>query len=152
MKSILAFVFALGALVPTAAFAADSSKIKEKAAETTAAVGDYVKDNQDEFEKHMQADVDGLKAQIEVLRAKAMHSSGAVQDKLDKQIADLDVKRMILNKRLGDSAKNSGKAWTEVKSGLSKAFDDLKSSFAKAKETAAGVPDAVPAPAPAVKK
>ena len=125
-------------IFPLLSAAADTSKVKEKASETTEAVGELAKETRDDFKKSVESDLAKLKTEIDILKNKASKASGAAQDSLDRQIADLDVKREKLKKRLNETSKATGAAWTEMKTGISKALDELKVGFGKAKATASG--------------
>lgn len=136
--ALLAFV------TPGIVLAADASKVKEKASETASAAGEYAKDTRDDFKKGVESDLEKLQNEINELKQKATQASGAVQDSLDRQIAELDVKKMKLRKKLDEASKTTNAAWGEMRAGISKALDELKVGFNKAKNTASGTEPATP--------
>lgn len=119
--------------------AADSTKMKKKVSETAAAVGEYANDTKDDFKKEMNEDLAEIQTEMERLKKRAETATGAAQDSLKRQIANLESKRVEFKKKLDESAKKtgetSGEAWTQVKSGMKKAMAELKEGFAKAKAT-----------------
>ena len=139
-KLVLMAMLPIVLLMSARVLAADASKVKQKAHETADAAGDYANQTKEDFQKNMQAQLDAMTVQMRALKAKAAKASGHVQDSLDEQIADLDVQRMKIKRKLGDTSKSTGAAWEEMKSGITKAMDDLKTGYNKAKETASGEP------------
>lgn len=130
----LVFVFSEGR-------AADGSKVKTKASETAEAVGDYAVENKDDFKKQMSEDLAEVQAQMERLKKRAEAASGAAQDSIKRQMTDLESKRVVLKKKLDETAQSSGEAWTQVKSGMKKAMDEIKEGFKKVRATISDEPE-----------
>jgi Skp family chaperone for outer membrane proteins len=137
-NSLKATLAVLVLTLPAVSRAADASKVKEKASETATAAGDYAKETREDFKKGVEGDLAKLQTEINELKKKATEASGAAQDSLDRQIAELDVKKMKLRKKLDEATKTTSAAWIEMRAGISKALDELKVGFNKAKDTASG--------------
>ena len=121
-------------LLSTAAQAASTDKIQEKASETAQATGDWAHQTKEDFKKQMQKNLDELQVQISEMKKEASHQTGRAKTEINRQIATLQGQRDDLQKRVKKTGNSSDRAWEKVKSGLGAAMEDLKKGFAQAKK------------------
>lgn len=125
--SILTLIFSNQSLATT------KEDIKQKATETVSTVADYSKEQKEEFQKDMEAKLSDLGAEISQLKSTVSETSGEAKKDLNEKIAALEAKQSEVKKDLAKLKKSSGKAWSEMKTGVSKAWDALSDSYKKAK-------------------
>ena len=102
-----------------------------QAADSTAA---YAEQEKDKYVRKTRAEVDELGAEIDRLGVKARAARDDVKAKLDKDIAALDGKRDVAERKLDDLKSANAGAWKHLKAGMDNALADLKRSFEKARK------------------
>lgn len=115
------------------AFASKKEEVKQKTAEAAAAVVDYSKEQKEQFQKEMEDNLAAINKEIAELKSHVSDVSGEAQKELNEKITALESKQSELSQRLAKLKKSSGKAWSEMKSGVTKAWDALSGSYKKAK-------------------
>ncbi|HEX7675560.1 MAG TPA: hypothetical protein VF412_15395 [Bdellovibrio sp.] len=131
MKSVLSVIIALS--FSSHSFATTKEEVKQKTADAAVAAADYSKEQKEQFQKDMEGKLADLKNEIADLKKQASEKSGAAQKEMKAQIANLEKKQSEMKKDLAKLEKSSGKAWTEMKVGMNKAWDTLSDSYTKAK-------------------
>jgi uncharacterized protein YukE len=101
---------------------ATTEEISQKAGETA-----------DAFKKTMNEKLATLKTQIDKLEKDAKSSSGKAKVSVDDQLKSLEARRGTLKKQLDETGGQTGRAWTQVKDGMSRAMKDLESGYRNAK-------------------
>ncbi len=77
------------------------------------------------YQQKMQAELDQLKARIDLMRAKAAEAGADTRIELEKTLSGLDDRREKMEGRL-DALKDAGEdAWDDVKKGVADAWDEL---------------------------
>lgn len=130
MKFIIlaAFAFTCGF-----AYATTSEEVSTKTKEAAAAAADYTKEQKDQFQKDMEAKLADIKKEIAELSEKAAKKTGETKNEMRAQVKALETRQEVLKKDLAKLKKSSGNAWVEMKTGVSKAWDNLTESYDKAK-------------------
>lgn len=113
--------------------ATTKEEVKEKTVEAAEAVADYSKDQKEQFQKEMETKLGDLNAEIKELKANASQVSGEAKKEMKEKIGALEAKQAEMKKDLAKLKKSSGKAWVEMKRGVSNAWDSLSDSYKKAK-------------------
>lgn len=131
MKFLILSVITLSFALP--AFASKKEEVKQKTAEAASAVVDYSKEQKEQFQKEMEDNLAAINTEIVELKSHVSEASGDAKKELNEKIAALESKQAELSKNLAKLKKSSGKAWTEMKTGVSKAWDVLSDSYKKAK-------------------
>lgn len=103
-------------------------EVKVNITEKSAKADDKQKELQDWTKEQMTA----INASIEKLQDKAKDAKDDAKVKLDKEIAELKVKRDELNTKLEGAAKTSAEAWDDFAKGVRKAASELRDATSKA--------------------
>ena len=85
-----------------------------------------------EFVKRAQAELDQLDKQMADLQAQATKANAKTRKQIDKSIAELEPRRKTAEQRLNQLKSSSGKAWTDLKDGVTAAIDDLSAACSSA--------------------
>jgi hypothetical protein len=110
----------------------DKVKIETKA--DAQDMKDYAYAQRAEFVATMQAQLDALNKDIDVLSAKIENSSDAVKADAKPKLQALRDQAAVLNKQL-DEAKNATEStWDTVKASTRKAYNSLKDDFQQARQ------------------
>ncbi|MBY0316943.1 MAG: apolipoprotein A1/A4/E family protein [Bdellovibrionales bacterium] len=88
----------------------------------------------DAVQKDLQDSMDLISKDIEALKAKVATSSGNAKASLEEKIHALDSKKQDLNAQLSKLKSTSGKAWQDMKDGMSKSIQELRLAYEKAKK------------------
>ncbi|MEN0060166.1 MAG: hypothetical protein AAGB31_15110 [Bdellovibrio sp.] len=120
-------------LASLTAGATSKEEVQEKTAVAAQAASDYTKEQKEQFQKDMEENLRSLKSEIAELKKSASEKSGVVQAEMKEKIQALEKKQEAVKKDLAHLKKSSGKAWIELKSGVSRAWDSLSESYQKAK-------------------
>jgi Skp family chaperone for outer membrane proteins len=153
MKTKLAVTFlAVAAFVVGCQPAADKSsaeinlnaateKVETKARETVeatkelaAAKKEYAYAQRAEFVTEKQAELAAINRDLETLTAKVEASSDAMKGEAKPRLQALRDQSAVLNKQLAEAGNATESTWDSVKSTSSKAYDDLKDGFTKARQ------------------
>ena len=85
-----------------------------------------------EFVKRAQAELDQLDKQMADLQAQATKANAKTRKQIDKSIADLEPRRKTAERRLDQLKSSSGKAWADLKDGVTAAINDLSAACGSA--------------------
>lgn len=105
---------------------ADAEKVKAKTKEAVDATKEYSFEKKAEFETKIREEMTELDKKIDGLSHKAKSES-------NDQLAKIRARRAELENKLSGVSKSSSEAWTEVKSGVVSALQNLEASLKKAK-------------------
>ncbi len=131
MKAILIALLTLS--FSFSSFATTKEEVQQKTADAASAAADYSKEQKEQFQKDMDTKLADLKAEIADLKKQASEKTGEAKKEMNTQIANLERKQKEMKKDLAKLGKSSGKVWSEMKTGMSKAWDSLSDSYEKAK-------------------
>jgi len=81
-----------------------------------------------ELRRNIQAELTALEPEIEALKAKA----GKAEADAKKLINELKARRKVLKEKLSELKHASGGAWEDVKSGATRAWDELRPALQSA--------------------
>lgn len=81
-----------------------------------------------------QKEVNELSIDIDMLATKAQTARDRAKAKFDKEIKLLGEKRVTAEQKLSELQSANAGAWTQLKSGMDSATEDLKRAFVKAKK------------------
>ncbi len=84
------------------------------------------------YRQKKQAQLDGWKADLEKLKAKASGASADVQLEINQKIHSLEQKIDKSREKLTELAKSSEDSWESIKAGVESAWDSLKSAVNEA--------------------
>lgn len=101
-------------------------KVKVKASETIDATKEYTFEKKEEFTAAIRKELSEVDEKLKELQGKA-------NAKGEESLEKVKARRAELSKKLDEVSNATEGAWTEVKSGVSSALQDLKSAFQKAK-------------------
>lgn len=122
-------------LVGSVVYATDKAQVvKQKASETVDAAGEYTKEQKEAIQKTYDEKMKAISEEIADLKKDAQTATGKAKDELDKEIKYLEKKQKSLQKDMARWKESSGKAWDEMKAGMSAAMDKLTESYQKAKK------------------
>ncbi len=107
--------------------------VGNKASEAAAAAVSYTQEQKEEFQKSMEQKLEELNTQISDLKEASAKKGTQARKETQKTIAALEAKKETMKKDLAQLKTRTGKAWGEMKSGMSQAWDSLKESYDKAK-------------------
>ncbi len=114
--------------------ATTSADVKQKSKEALETAADYSKEQKEQVQKNMEKSLNSLKEEIAELKVKAANKVGEAKETSDEQIEALQARQKELSKKLTEFKNSSGKAWTEMKNGMSAAIKKLSESYDKAKK------------------
>lgn len=89
-------------------------------------------EDKDLYREKFEAKLRELKAQIEVLEARADQLKAESKLELKQQIQSLRQQRDAIGKKLEQLQQSSGEAWKDLKTGLESAAAELKGALGKA--------------------
>lgn len=127
---LIALSFASPVLAKTETTATD---VKNKTVEAAETAADYSVEQKEAFQKSMEQNIDKLSAEIATLKASASQKTGAAKSDMKEKIEALEKKQVKLQQDFRKMKQSSGRAWTEMKSGVSSAWDKVSESYKKAK-------------------
>ena len=131
--NLVKLILGLG-LIASIVYAADKgAEVKQKAGETIDAAKEYSKEQKEEIQKGIENNLNKMSEEIADLKRQAKKVTGSANAEMKAQITNLESKQANLNADLARLKKSSGKAWGELKSGMSTAMDKLSQSYKKAK-------------------
>lgn len=127
-------LLALG-LVGSIVYATDKAQVvKQKASETVQAASEYTKEQKEEIQKSAEEKLNAISTEISDLKKDAKAATGKAKEEIDQEIKYLEKKQKSLKSDLARWKASSGKAWNEMKSGMSAAIDKLAESYQRAKK------------------
>jgi len=89
-------------------------------------------ENKDLYREKFEANLKELKAQIDVLEARADKVKAELKLDFKQQIKSLRQKRDSIANKLDQLKQSSGEAWKDLKNGLESATEELKGALGKA--------------------
>lgn len=92
----------------------------------------YTEQETAELRQQVKTKLAEMDVEIDRMKAKAAEMSGEAKVRMDEKLKDLSAERAKVEAKLEELGSASGKAWTEVKSGLDQSWTNMKSSFQKA--------------------
>lgn len=110
-----------------------SEDVKKESKEAYQTAVDYSKQQKEEILKQMQAKLDSYKEDIEKLKIKTELMSESLKADFNRRLEDLQVKQEAAQEKLSELKSSSGKAWGEIKEGLSQAMLDLEQAYVDAR-------------------
>ena len=81
-----------------------------------------------EFARRAQAELDQLDKQMADLQAQATKANAKTRKQIDKSIAELEPRRETAVRRLDKLKSSGGKAWADLKDGVTAAINDLRAA------------------------
>jgi chromosome segregation ATPase len=82
-----------------------------------------------DYIKQIQNTLDDVSKDIDKLKEKAQSATGDARAKIDSTIATLKAQQETATKKLQELRSSTGAAWGEMKTGMSKAADDLRKAY-----------------------
>jgi len=94
--------------------------------------GETASQQRNQFQEKTQAKLRKLDQEIEALNAKAAKQGKEVRKDLDRQMAELERKRQVLQQQLEKFKNSSQEAWRDMKPGIDAAMKDLELAYKRA--------------------
>lgn len=132
MKEMILLVAAL--MIPAASFATTAEDVKQKTSEAATTASNYTKEQKDKYQAEMKTKLDHMKQDLAQMKKDAAKKSAAAKQDMQQEISKLEKKQNDMKQSLAKLEKSSGKAWDEMKDGMSKSWDDLSTSYESAKQ------------------
>ena len=107
--------------------------VKKETKEALEAAKELTVQQKEEFQQKMRGELDRMQTEIDRLVFKANQAKKETRAELNKVIGELQKKKDATAKKLQDLESASGKAWSDLKSGLNTSMEELEKSYAKAK-------------------
>ncbi len=141
MKTILGLVVIVGLVIGFQSFAetaaektkTSADKVKKETVEAVDAATTYAGEKKEEFSARMKSNIDEMDREIESLKKESETKSVEVREATKKKIREVQAKRDELNKKYEALEKSTGRAWTRMKSGMEKAWGEVRSAYSEAK-------------------
>jgi DNA repair exonuclease SbcCD ATPase subunit len=132
-----AFVsLAVLAAAPNSSLAGDqpvgADKVAKEAQEALEAAKEYTAQQKEAFQRKAHEELVAIQKQIIALQGKVGEASAATRAELQKSLAELERKKDAAKDRLDELRAATDAKWTELKSGVNAAIDELKESYRKA--------------------
>ncbi len=90
--------------------------------------------DKDAYKKKMEAQLEIWQAEIDRLKAKAKEKSADSEIEYNEQIDEITEKKQATENRLAEMKDASTDSWSDLKSGLQEAADDLNYAIESAKK------------------
>jgi uncharacterized protein (DUF3084 family) len=134
---------------------AQETEAKEQQKSPADTIRDYSVERRTEAVAAATRATDELDRQLERLQTQMSEGwsrmSAATRQRSQETMADLRMRRSALAEWVGGMKHGSSAAWTEVKTGFGKSYDELESALRRARAELRRAPAEQPAPAPAKK-
>jgi hypothetical protein len=114
--------------------ATTAEDVKQKSKDAASAAANYTVEQKEMAQKEMEKSLTSLKKQIVELKAEASKKTDSANAQARQQIAQLEKKQKELSTKMEKLKKSSGKAWDDMKAGMSEAIKKLSDAYDKAKE------------------
>lgn len=125
--------FALLALPVQAAEAPTATeRLTKEAREAIDATKSYTAQQKEAFQRKAQEELTALQKQISVLQSRVGEASAATRADLQASIADLEKKKEGAKKKMEELRSATDAKWGDVKTGVSRALDDVQAAYHKA--------------------
>jgi predicted RNase H-like nuclease (RuvC/YqgF family) len=80
------------------------------------------------------ARIEQWEAELDKLKARAAEATADARLKLQREIGDLQAKTADQRRKLDEIRHAGGEAWTDLRTGFERAWDDVQSAWARLKE------------------
>ena len=107
--------------------------VKKETKEALEAAKELTVQQKEEFQQKMRGELDRMQTEIDRLVFKANQAKKETRAELNKVIGEVQKKKDATAKKLQDLESASGKAWSDLKSGLNTSMEELEKSYARAK-------------------
>jgi len=91
-----------------------------------------MKKDKDLYQQKKQAQLDGWKAEIDKLKARASGASADIQLELNRHIKELEARIKENKAKLSELARTGEDAWDSVKENVESSWDSMKSRLSEA--------------------
>ena len=98
----------------------------------TETAADYSQQTKEEFQKKLEAQLQGLDAEIAKLREKGGKLKDEAKTNWDQKMADLETKRDAARTKLAEVGSASAEAWKDFQKGAQSAWDELEKASKEA--------------------
>jgi len=112
----------------------DTKDLAEDIEQKTANAAVKIDESREEFAARMQARSRELDSEIDVLQQKIERQGKKADQKVQRELDELRVKRDNLNQKITQLGRSSGNAWQDMKTGISSAVDELERGFKSARD------------------
>lgn len=102
------------------------------AAPLRAAEGSKIAETKAEYVKKAKIELDELGAKIDALELKAKEAGASAKADMKRKLKALKARRKTAQKDFAKLKRASGKAWSELKAGVDKGIEELKTAYAEA--------------------
>jgi chorismate mutase len=86
-------------------------------------------ETKEEYVTKAHLELDELGVKIDALESKAKSAGAAAHDGMDRKIAKLKSRRKAVKKSLAKLKRAGGKAWLDLKTGVDKGIEDLRTAL-----------------------
>lgn len=131
--SVLCMAAGLGGLL-SGAFAAEPEPVKKQTAETVEEAEGKTAEEKQEYQKAMRKNIAEIERNIAELRDQASKMASDSRKEFNKEITALEKQRDELKLKLDQVSKSSGRAWVRLRSGMDKAWTEMRAAFANAQK------------------
>jgi hypothetical protein len=109
-----------------------SDRLTKEAREAIDATKSYTAQQKEAFQRKAQAELAALQKQIAALQSRVGEASAATRADLQASIEDLEKKKEGATKKMEELRSATDAKWGDVKSGVSRALDDVQAAYHKA--------------------
>jgi hypothetical protein len=106
--------------------------VNRDAATSLKKIAEYSQQEKEKLVADMKAKIIDMEASIEILRLKGKDLASDAKDDWDLKMAALDEKLKVARERLAEVGDSTSKAWTDVKAGLSSAWEEFSKALQEA--------------------
>ena len=107
--------------------------VRRETAEVLQAARAYTIHQKEEYQQKVEAKIDELAKGIATLQAKAERAGAKGKAGLNAMVADLDQKKEVARRQLGDLKASSTEAWVDLKVAMEAAMKDLERGYERAR-------------------
>ena len=88
-------------------------------------------DSKRAYVKKIHAEIDELSGKIDALEQKAKKAGASAHKGMDQHLKEIKARRKSAKKDLAKLKRASGKAWSELKTGVDKGIEDIRKALAE---------------------
>ena len=92
----------------------------------------YTEEQTTQLREKVRQQLTEMDAEMARMKAKTDELAGEAKTRMESRLSELSEERAKVEAKLQELGDSTGKAWTEVKSGLDKAWGEMKASYEKA--------------------
>ncbi len=108
--------------------------ITKEARETIEATREYTAQQKEAFQRKAHEELSAVQKKIIVLHGKVGEASVTTRAGLQKSIAEVEKKKGVVKNKLDELRSATDEKWSDVKSGVSSALDELNRSFQRVRD------------------